>query len=321
MKKTYIIAVHKNPDQLKRLIEVLLDENSVFYIHVDLKIDVEIFTSKINFPKVYFIKERVNCIWGDFSQVIATINLLKNAILRKEPYSKILFLSGQDYPIQSLKEIDKYLYENKEYEFISFDEIPYNETNKLYVNRVLKYKINVVDEKVDFRLLSPILCSGFANLKLFISLVLRNKIKIYEILSFIRIGRKSIFQDHFKGSNWWAFNYSTAVKMLAYIEKNKTKLDKYYNYTLCADEQFFHTILKELMKIEDSIKIKSSLHHIDWQRKNVSLPVIFTAEDFNVLREKSSGFLFARKFDMDIDESILDLIDDSILNIRTDRNI
>lgn len=313
MKKTYIIAVHKNPDQLKRLIEVLLDENSVFYIHVDLKVDIEIFTSQINFPKVYFIKERVNCIWGDFSQVIATINLLKNAILRKEPYSKILFLSGQDYPIQSLKEIDRYMYENKEYEFISFDELPYNETNKLYVNRVLKYKINVLNEKVDFRLLSPILCSGFTNLRLFISLVLRNKIKIYEVVSFIRFGRKSIFQDHFKGSNWWAFNYSTAVRIVTYIEKNRAELYKYYNYTLCADEQFFHTILKELMKIEDSIKIKSSLHYVDWQRKNVSLPVIFKAEDFNLLKEQSMNFLFARKFDTDVDESILDLIDESIL--------
>lgn len=316
MKKTYIIAAHKNPDQLKRLIEVLLDENSMFYIHVDLKIDLKIFTSKINFPKVYFIKERVNCIWGDYSQVIATVNLLRNAVFRKVPSSKILFLSGQDYPIKSIQEIDEYFYKNKEYEFISFDEIPYDQTNKLYVNRVLKYKINVCNEKGDFRLLSPILCSGFANLTLFISLVLKNRIKRYEILSFIRVGRKSIFEENFKGSNWWAFNYSTAVKILAYIEKNKIKLDNYYNYTLCADEQFFHTILKELMKSEDSIKIKSSLHYIDWQRKNVSLPVIFTAVDFNLLREQSSGFLFARKFDIYKDESILDLIDNNFLKIE-----
>jgi hypothetical protein len=103
------------------------------------------------------------------------------------------------------------------------------------------------------------------------------------------------------------------LKILVYIEQNKEELYKYYKYTLCADEQFFHTLLKELMKKDESIKIKSSLHYVDWQRKNVSLPVIFTAEDFNVLREQSSGFLFARKFDTDIDESILDLIDESIL--------
>ena len=104
--------------------------------------------------------------------------------------------------------------------------------------------------------------------------------------------------------------------MLVFIEKNKDELYRYYKYTICADELFFHTLLKELMKNDHSIKIKSSLHYIDWQRKNVSLPVIFKVEDFNLLQGQSINFLFARKFDTDVDESILDLIDKKIFNIQ-----
>ncbi|MEL0651247.1 hypothetical protein V6246_07405 [Algibacter sp. TI.3.09] len=95
MNKRYILTVHKNPKQLKRLIEKLDDKKSKFYIHVDLKVDIAIFLNQIQNSNVYFIEERVNCIWGDFSQVIATINLLKKVVLEKNIIgTKVFFLSG-----------------------------------------------------------------------------------------------------------------------------------------------------------------------------------------------------------------------------------
>lgn len=45
MYKNYIILAHKNPQQIKHLIEKLNDDNSRFFIHVDLNSDSKPFKS------------------------------------------------------------------------------------------------------------------------------------------------------------------------------------------------------------------------------------------------------------------------------------
>ncbi|MDH2207311.1 MULTISPECIES: beta-1,6-N-acetylglucosaminyltransferase [unclassified Empedobacter] len=78
IKKIYLIQAHQYPHQLLRMINSLQDTDVVFYIHIDIKSDLNLFTSVIKSDNVFFIKDRVDCIWGDFSQVKATLNLLKN---------------------------------------------------------------------------------------------------------------------------------------------------------------------------------------------------------------------------------------------------
>ena len=75
-KKTYIILAHKAPDQLKRLIDRLNDEDSFFFIHIDKKSYIEPFTECVVGNNIKFITNRINCLWGDFSQVIATLGFL-----------------------------------------------------------------------------------------------------------------------------------------------------------------------------------------------------------------------------------------------------
>ncbi|GAA4236025.1 beta-1,6-N-acetylglucosaminyltransferase [Postechiella marina] len=315
MNKIYILSVHKKPTQLKRLIEKLDDDSSKFYIHVDLKADINIFLNQIKKTNVCFIKNRLDCIWGDFSQVLVTINLLKNVALENHnKFTKVILLSGQDYPIKRLSQIDNYFIENKEYEFISFDKKAFNKTNKLYINRVLKFAIKPSGLSRGYIYLSPIFNAGINNFKSFLSLTINGQIKINNWPIFFNVRRKSIFKKHFKGSNWWAFNLETVLKLLKYIELNENELYNYYQFTSSADEQFFHTILKELMKNDANIKIKSSLHFIDWERKDVDLPVTFTKSDFQLLKKQPEYYLFARKFDSKLDEEILNLIDKNILN-------
>ncbi|SFJ09207.1 beta-1,6-N-acetylglucosaminyltransferase [Olleya namhaensis] len=313
MNKIYIITVHKNPKQLKRLIEKLDDDKSQFYIHVDLKVNINLFLDEIQNSSVCFIEERVNCIWGDFSQVLATINLLKSATLKNDCNSRIFFLSGQDYPIKSLKDIDAYLQNNKGFEFISFDQVLFDKSNKLYINRVLNYALKRADAPKGFVYLEPILASGIKNFKLFIRYSLKGSIKFNDWSLFFRFKRGSIFKKHFKGSNWWSLNYETALKILKYVDLNKVALYRYYQYTSSSDEQFFHTILKELMLLDTSIKVKPALHFIDWEREGVELPVTFLKEDYHLLLQQPANILFARKFDNKVDEEILNLIDESIL--------
>mgnify|MGYP000930506054 CR=1 FL=1 len=47
---------------------------------------------------------------------------------------------------------------------------------------------------------------------------------------------------------------------------------------------------------------------MNWERKGVPLPVLFTQNDFEELTSQKEYF-FARKFDMDVDTDILDKLD------------
>ena len=53
------------------------------------------------------------------------------------------------------------------------------------------------------------------------------------------------------------------------------------------------------------------LTYVNWERVEEELPVTFTSTDFNELAQQTN-FLFARKFDMDVDAQILDLLDSHV---------
>lgn len=305
IKKNYILLVHKEPFQLRRLIEKLNDSNSLFFIHIDLKSDIQPFEKIINLKNVVFIKERVNAIWGDYAQVVAMLNLLRNVLQRKNS-GRIIFLSGQDYPIKSKNHIENYLKKNANYEFIGYDEMP----EKMYNERVEKYRFNLSDKRGDYIILPPVLRLTMKDYKTIIYSIFFKKLNPLNLLAICTKKRKFKYKKHYKGTNWWSFRFDTAEMVYHYYLKNKNYLDNYYKHTHCADEQFFHTILKEIMKIHPKIETKPILHFIDWNRKNVSLPVTFKKEDVSLLLEQKEDKLFARKFNYNIE--LLNILDKKI---------
>lgn len=87
MQKNYIILCHKNPLQLKRLIDKLNNSSSSFYIHIDKKVEISDFINVIsNYSNVKFIENRENCIWGDISLVKATLNCIREISLIEKGY-------------------------------------------------------------------------------------------------------------------------------------------------------------------------------------------------------------------------------------------
>ena len=59
MNIAYLILVHNQPLQVKRLVERLSGTGVDFYIHVDKKTDITDFYKALNLPHLYFIKKRV----------------------------------------------------------------------------------------------------------------------------------------------------------------------------------------------------------------------------------------------------------------------
>ena len=122
--KKYVILAHREAGQLKRMIDRHQDGRSHFFIHLDIKTDIAPFKELIQRDNVTFIASRVDCIWGDFSIVEATINLFRAAVDYGYPDSKIILRSDQAYPIRPASHINKYLDEDADFDFIDFCEFP-----------------------------------------------------------------------------------------------------------------------------------------------------------------------------------------------------
>lgn len=297
--KIYIITVHKSPRQLERLIHQLNDEYSFFYIHIDLKSDLNKFKFLKKIGNVELIKNRVDCIWGDFSQCIATLNLIE-AILNNHEDGFCMFLSGSDYPLIPLKEMNKLILAN--YDTIFMDVKNAYDVWSFFDERVSKYKINKSSKRQDYILLRGL---NKKTIKSF----LKGYINIFQFFKICFIPRRlKTNTEFYGGSNWWQMNISNLKLIYEHILNNKTELFRFYKDSISSDEFFFQTILMEISEIGYNFKIRDTLTYADWRKKGAS-PHTFNKSDFNLLKNKSSNYFFARKFDTELDDEILDLID------------
>lgn len=315
MQINYIILVHKSPLQLVRLITTLSNNNSHFYIHLDKNVDVLPFLKETNeLKQVSFLKEieREFGTWGDIGIVKATINAIKK-ILLDDNKGQIVLLSGQDYPIQTNGNIYSFLNKNHEFSFVDSFALP----NEYWLNngldRINSYKINLSHKRENFVLISSIFDKEFyskKSIKKIYALLINGK-----FLELLNILKKRRFPKNLKpygGSQWLTMTTQTAKKVCEFLENNPKYL-KYHKYSLLPDEMFFQTILINLADKDDTIKIKNhSLTYANWTKKDCALPAIFEVNDLAELLEcKKSDKFFARKFDVNNDEEIMNLIDNS----------
>lgn len=269
MKIAYLILAHKNPKQVKRLLNNLDDD---VYVHLDLKCSIDKF--KIEKNNVYFIRDRVNINWGGFSMIQATLNLIESAINNKQ-YDYYILLSGDDYPIKPLEEFKKFLMNNRTYSFLEYESFDEHWPKAKF--RYNRYKISESN-------------------KIYIKF-------IQKILNLI-VNKRNMYKNMiaFKGSQWWCLNLESIEYIIDYIKNNNGVL-KYFMHTHIPDEMFFQTILLN-SSLKDKI-INDNLRYIILEESH---PETLTIEHYSVIRNLKNKF-FARKFDINIDSNILDILD------------
>jgi hypothetical protein len=129
MQIVYLILAHKNPFQLARLVAILTHPNAHFVIHVDGRVEKKIFTEfskNCQETNIHFLQNRYLSTWGSFELIQATLEGL--TYIRKEfaTSDRVVFLSGQDYPIKSLDFIIKYFESNPNTIYIEHFKIPFS---------------------------------------------------------------------------------------------------------------------------------------------------------------------------------------------------
>lgn len=294
MRIAFIMLCHKSPEQINKLIEKLTEfSDADIYIHVDMnhseireRIKTQDNVKLVPEDRSFYIE------WGSVDMVKATLQLIREVKESGKQYDYIWLISGQDYPICSIAEIENRLAQQKGINYIeciTTKDKQYDRYKKLYEVAYPSWinGNNVVIKSI--KRIYMILTGGYRHT---FSLFVRHKPFDFEF-SF--------------GSQWWTLTSSAAFEILEYNDKHSEIL-KYYEKSIIPDECFFQSMF---MRGPYKDKRTMNLTFINWG-KNRRSPEILTAKDYEKIREQGKTYCFARKFDQSVSRELFIMLKSKI---------
>lgn len=296
MKIAYLIHVHKHPVQLARLVRSLAGNFATFFIHIDKNVRMLPFRralDEVSESDIYFVR-REDGAWGGFGIVRAALNGIRQILSARTYFERIILLSGSDYPLASNHLIYKFFQEHLSNTFMEFFPMPTSHWTGGGMDRIERYHFRLSVNRV----FPPYEPPPRTTTKLFYA-----ALRLYFPLP--RAFPSGLHP--YGGSHWWSMNRETAQYVLNFCSLRPDYV-RFHHYTRSADEIFMQTILRNATDERICTNmINDDLHYTDWTQANVSLPAVLRQEDFPAMIR--SGKLFARKFDIETDAAVLDLID------------
>lgn len=214
MKVAYLIAASGNYDHLRRLVLALADRDRAhFYIHIDAKCAMPETLDDLH--NVTFVP-RVEVWWGSFSQVEATLSMMREAV--KGGYDYYAFISGTDYPVKPVQFLYDILAGGAEFIAMNRGFVSHKPES-----RVSRYHF----QRFDRRAKSP---------KRYMLL------GIEKALGYVVRKRDYPFPAPWTGSSWWTLSHGCVTFILGYVDTHPRYVD-FFRTALCPDEMFFQTIV------------------------------------------------------------------------------
>ncbi len=281
MKNVYLILAHKNPGQVYKLINELVDRDSFVLLHIDRKTGTlfEHFPER-EIPNLWICEDSIEVNWAGFSQVKATLKLIDLLFELALPFDYVHLMSGQDFPIKPGSVIREFFQRNCGKNFINYCSIP--------VKGMKKFRGNL--DKIAYFWEVDRLGNDAAY-------------QMFEKQKESGIKRKfPAGYRPYSGSQWWSLH----VDCITYIHERCKPGDILYDFyenTYVPDEMFFQTVIMN-SAFKDTV-VSTNCRHIHWIHET-GHPAVLTKADYFRLVE--SPDLFARKFDIETDSSILDYL-------------
>lgn len=282
-KHAYMIMCHDKLEQLKVLVSLLDDERNDIYIHMDRKTqfsNLDAVSSCVKKAKINWVK-RENVNWGGFSQIKAEYNLLNEATKTKHMYYHLI--SGVDLPIKSQNEIHDFFDANGGMEYISVEKCSNTDFN--IFPRIGQF--HFFQEKIGRN----------SNKGMKVRLAGRLELISIKIQNILGIDRTKKLPSIYKGAQWFSITHNMAL----YLLSREKDIERWFKYGIGVDELFVQTIAMQSPyknKIENDNK-----RFIDWNRGQ---PYTWKSENYEEII--NSKKLFARKFSIDEDPKIIEMI-------------
>jgi len=271
----YLILVHRYPEQFKRLFRAIHDPVNQYVVHVDRNSGPALEQDIRDFLAPYpnaAVIESRRALWGGYSLIDAELRGMARLLEMSDDWEVFINLSGQDFPLKSQTDIKAFLTLNRGKEFI---------------------------RALDQRQIRPDTLARIQN----VAFELRNRIlRTFVRRPFLRGVTPYI------GTQWMMV--SRRFCQFVCHDRRADRFKTFYRNTFIADEGFFQTVMKNTD--QHGRMINDDMRMIDWiPDGDIKLrPRTFTLADAPMLT--ASPDLFARKFDAEVDNGILTLLEDRV---------
>ncbi len=319
----FMIMCHKNPEQVIRLARLCKTENTDVFIHADLYLPDEQFKTLNIMGKeinAVVLDHRIHGELDHRSLVDIALIMIKAAKTKEKEkgfkYQYYALISGQDYLIKPMSEIEKEL--EIRYPEPLIDCTPYNKKNWISkkfskTGMLLQYREWVEHHcrnklSVTYKILRGV---GF---------VWRKTVQALHITDYDYLIKNN--KTLYGGSAWWILPDVVINQVLEKYDSGDIVIERLLE-TFTPEETFF-----QILTMESELAGMVSLNTDDTTVQNCRTfayfkddykpfcghPYILTMDDIKLL-ESLQTYWFARKFDCKIDCDILDYIDLYILHV------
>jgi len=232
MKIAYLVIAHGNYAHVDKLLPTIRHPQAGIYLHIDAKSELP--PNLPDWPELHVLENRIAVYWANFSQVEATLLLLKEAL--KKQYDYYFLISGIDYPIRPLSFLINRLSEGGE-----------------FINMIKGFEPHKPKSRIDRFYFQHFDRRNYFNLKTVFYLGLEKTLALF-------YRRKFPFGQIYFGANWFALTHNCCAYILDFVAKNPA-YEKFYRTTIYPDESFFHTIIGQSPFAKQT---KNNLTYADW---------------------------------------------------------
>ncbi len=268
----YFLLVHRFPEQFKRMFKAIYAPGNVYLVHIDKSSGPELAADIAAFLGAYHGVEILparRALWGGYSLVDAELRGMARLLKMDANWRYYINLSGQDFPLKSQSYIRGFLEAHIDTQFMRH-----------------------VDQQI-----------GRPDTM--------NRVNFWFVEAFQRILRTGLPRAFPKGvtpfiGTQWKVVSRRFCEFVSHDSK-ASRLKAFYKHSFIADEGFFQTVM--MNGFARGAVVNDDLRTIDWVPDgDIKLrPRTFTSDD--ALRLTLSPDLFARKFSLEEDAGIFDVLE------------
>ncbi len=289
----FLVLAHTDPVQVARLCRAL-DHRARIFVHLDAKTDIRPFLAQPLPPSVTFIPDRVTVSWAAYSQVEATLRLMRAALASGHTFSHLVMLSGLDYPIKPLADLHAFLQRHEGRELIRFVDASEQSHYRVYFEHYWFLEANTWLRPAS---LDRDIRHGFGR-------VLRQFVRKPQPL-----GIKCCW-----GSAYWALTPACSAHILRYADENPAYV-RWARSSFAVDEHFFQTIVAHspFLQAAEGFQPYEGTGPQTWRLGclHINRRKVHTEADFDELRD--SDKFFVRKLMSGPSDALLDRLDAELL--------
>jgi hypothetical protein len=244
MKLGFIILAHNQPAAIRQQVDVLAGAGHRVVVHFDTsapKAQQDAVRSlESAYPGQVHVVSKVHCVWGEWSLVEAVLVSLREFAGMPEKPDYIHLMSGADFPIRPIADLEEFLRRNAGRDFIECCDI----TQRRWVKGGLSME--------RFRFFFPV---NFRTRRKTFDRLVRWHRKLH-------IRRKiPLGMTPHMGSQWWTLRWTTCDAILSFL-RNHPGVVRYFRLTWIPDESFFQTVVAHLVPRREIADLQLILHHL-----------------------------------------------------------